>query len=758
MPQSLGRPRSTSSRKAALPIAALATVALWGANEWDADARTTSVPPPATQRAAELTPVPRSADQRTSVITSPTGSSIESYPTVYGQVQDALGGVIVGAKVQVVQYTLPKHRPALDPMPISLFSTRFEVLSDHDGQFALVVPPGRAEIRASAEGYSQEFQPITVPADQVRLALMPEGYISGIVRTPDGVPRAGVEVQALALDDTETRTPAAVFSDQSGSFVIAELGPGQYRLEARGPHHYGHTEAPLELPLGGYLRDVEVRLQTATQLFGNVFTGPDDQPCERGWVRLNKTQDQPDSGGDAAVGAEVRHSVGYQATLSESGGFELKGVRPGRYEVAVHCSGYCYKSGPKQLDLYATQEYHGPVRWEMAQGTALLVHVRDGRARPVTGVSLQLSRGESGHDSSSTTVLVTDEHGDAHVAGLPAGPYQLAAMGEPDAEKAQLILRPGQVQLEQTLHLTGSASLTLHVVNEQGRPIEDEALAVKLFRLNSLNSGPEPAGELPSASSSPPLLATAYGRGSFRASPLVAGDYRVSLSRPLLPADRGALDRVELDRDMERTLVVHVSRQVNMTGQVLDEQGTPMCDAWVTARAASSHGPVASSGRNIEVGGWRALTNAQGNFTLSGLSEGMHYLLNASVEGVGVARAPNVIANGQLVTLRLEPAARLEGKLIDPTGAPVSAIAVQLTHDANDARAGRIIGDGSQFVFDNLSCGKVHLMAIDDHGRIAKSDLVLTQGANPVQVALVVKSEPDGPPPTEVATGTTAQQ
>lgn len=667
---------------------------------------------------------------RSTVVPRAQGRSIPSgeSPTVRGQVQDALGGVVVGAKLEIIHHSATR--------------VVFDARSDHLGGFAMVVPSGRAEIRVSAVAYAQERRSITVPADHVRVALMPEGFISGVVRAPDGAVPAEVWVQVWALDAQGSRIVEPVVADRAGAFVVAGLGPGMYTLEARGLRHHGSIDAPLELTPGDHIRDVEIQLEPAAEVFGRVVAGSHGEPCEHGWVRLSLSQDPVGPLSAEAISARTMvHRLGYQASLEPAGGFRLNGVRPGNYDVALYCSGHTYKSGPRQLQVQPGQLEYGPLSYEMAPAATLLVHVWDGRDRPASGVALQLTRLPTKGEQSRTTVLVTDDEGDARTGELPAGRYRIATTDGTGAGPVEFVVAPGQVHEEQTLRLVGSAILELNVVDADGRPAGGEEIEAAIVQVTPEESVLEYLAAGNGARGAAPMRAMALGGGRYRAGPLVAGSYRVQLSCPLSAVERRQLDLVELQPGMERTVVVHLSRRARIEGRVFDVDGSPVSDAWVTASAVPPEGK-ATAGSGSQAGTHRALTDPEGYFALSGLSEDARYLLATRLSGGGVARLSNVVADGRMVMLRLQRSVRLEGELVDATGAPIRAVAVQLTRDQDehDSRVGRIVGDGSRFIFDDLPSGKVHLLAIGDQGRVAQNELEVPHGVRPFRTTLVAQA------------------
>jgi Carboxypeptidase regulatory-like domain len=121
-----------------------------------------------------------------------------------------------------------------------------------DGQFAVEdLTDGNYSVVASAPGYFRERPPadkdtvnIYHPGDSINLVLTLGGVITGAIRSADGAPVVGVEVQAVKVLEVDNRVVADPFtlarrSDDRGVYRIFGLVPGTYLVRAGGSSRVG---------------------------------------------------------------------------------------------------------------------------------------------------------------------------------------------------------------------------------------------------------------------------------------------------------------------------------------------------------------------------------------------------------------------------------------------------------------------------------------------------------------------------------------
>jgi hypothetical protein len=186
-------------------------------------------------------------------------------------------------------------------------------LSGADGHFRLEgLLPGSVRLLAEAPAHGPAAIDLALSGDRSDLTIeLPVGArVQGVVRSAAGVPVAGAEVAALVTG--QEGSSAVARSDGEGRFVLAELGPGQLRVEAVHPLGRGLT-GPLPLAAGEALT-VDVRLGSGARV--------------RGTVRFDD--------GAPAPGVRVFAGRPQRETFTDPGGrYELGPLEPGALAVTA---------------------------------------------------------------------------------------------------------------------------------------------------------------------------------------------------------------------------------------------------------------------------------------------------------------------------------------------------------------------------------------------------------------------------------------
>ena len=239
------------------------------------------------------------------------------------------------------------------------------VETDAAGRFTFRnVPPGRYAIQVRREGYfgpllhgaSQPFASrlITLSEGQsiqdVHLDLIPGATVSGRVFDDRGVPVPGADVSAMRITYDHGRrflTSVRRRADEHGEYRLFWLAPGEYYVRAdlapgvasgsdgtsRTTYFPNTADLDTAQPIvlaGGAERtavDISLRTTPAATIRGKIIDG------------LSNTQ----SGGFSLVPQDPNIPFDAMASLASNmnlgtGGFEIRGVRPGSYELVVRAN------------------------------------------------------------------------------------------------------------------------------------------------------------------------------------------------------------------------------------------------------------------------------------------------------------------------------------------------------------------------------------------------------------------------------------
>ena len=142
------------------------------------------------------------------------------------------------------------HRAdALDPLghggiSVEALRTPHATLSTSEGRFVLDVPPEALTLRFSAPGYGTVTLDVPRPVPELTTSLDGEVTLVGrpgaaegsVTLTRFGTPGALIEV-TLRLLDAGGRLTAQAQPADDGRFILSDLGPGAYTLEAS---HFGY--------------------------------------------------------------------------------------------------------------------------------------------------------------------------------------------------------------------------------------------------------------------------------------------------------------------------------------------------------------------------------------------------------------------------------------------------------------------------------------------------------------------------------------
>ena len=658
-----------------------------------------------------------------------------------GTVVDVGGGPIENVAISIERES--------DGNLIDFNRVGFPAVSDAEGRFVVQVPDGVYQVSAWHADYTGDSASADVAGGprSVELRLVPAGTIEGVVRAAQG----GAPVEGAIVSDGGIEGALggdAALTDEAGRFRLTHLRPGAHKLEAVAAGHATREPVKVELGIGEALTGVEIRVDRAYKITG--FVVPKDDP--------KRALD------GVMVAAYSLNPMGFHVATGPSevdGYFEIFGVKPGSYTLG------------------SVAEEALP---EILGGPSVTVDKTD-----VTGVVIQLDRGVElrGRVDPPTVAAITLTLADDEPSMLgmlanlgnmfvrsrsdlrgeftlrPVKPGKLRVVAEAlDGSRGQLDVDVGARGLDGVVvALAPRASVSGRIVDARGTPLRSGTVEYQprrrkddgpMFSFSERGRTQAPIGE----------------DGTYTLRGLDGGEYDVRVLDRGMSVVRWA-DTVDGKKyePVRKTITAAVAnlghdyvvelRDGVLRGVVVDPDGGPIADAWVTATPKREsdaeswfHRPEeqpnervgvvpalprdpAPEGDDFEFGfarGEPALTDELGRFELTGLARRTYTLRVEALKGSARARLSGV-AVGSDVRLQVAPLAELTGT-VRSGGTPVARYELQVKHrtgggfDRDNETVDR--PDGT-FHLDHLDPGDYTLTVTADAGRLAH-ELALKAG------------------------------
>lgn len=455
---------------------------------------------------------------------------------VVGRIVDGRGEPLSGARVllfkrrdQVIREFVEREGRRyrlLDRRPIEV-----EIGPGGDGRFRIdSVVPGRWEIVVvhpdlAPYGPSAFEVPEGGTVDLRSITLAPGGRLAGRVTDTDARPVEGARLEAGPVSRTtwyrdDPFPSARGASDAEGRFELTGLPLGEpVELIAEHSDHRGARIAAVELPLD---RPLLVELSPGGRIFGRVV-GLDGEPLERADVRAWAIHSSSPSVGTATTGAD--------------GGFEIKALATGTFNVQVEAPGYPrHEAGGVEV---AEGERSGPleVRLEAAEVSGrILAPDRTAAADVAVVVDYQRSVASLGPEPFTYSAGIhwrdrsqarTDSRGEFVIRGLKPGRATIVVEHESLGDAAaEIDLRAGVNPIE--LRLQTSGRIHGRVVDVHGSPVAN-AWVTLAPATKPARGWAGRARRFPLAQSPGQAVA---GDGGFVFRRLARGEYRLQAAAP----------------------------------------------------------------------------------------------------------------------------------------------------------------------------------------------------------------------------------
>lgn len=604
--------------------------------------------------------------------------------TLAGRVLDIGGGGVEGAVVRAK----PRGGPT------------YAALTDAEGGYAVTLPDGSYGITAWEADYQPAEDFVVVAGDDRTsdLTLVPGAAIFGtVIDRVSGKPVAGATVsfsmeraRALGGSSRRARDDELAITGPDGTFALRQLGAAEYQLEAVADHRASRAAASVSLAIAEQLTDVVVIVESAANAKGVVLDA-EERPVPDVDVEAVSMGDLP----------PVRGRTG------ADGSFVLAGLGVGKYSMIVAGEGILTSTMETTFDV-GTEDVDG-LRVPVQRGTTLR-----GRVQPAMAAQVSLRPGTSVTGFAVFTVgrKAKDAFGPSAADGtfaltsVPTGSWRvIATAADGSYGEAEVTITDAGLE-DVVVELTPRATVRGVVVDEAGEAIAGAKVSI------------EPEG--------PPGPVRADGitdetdeNGRFELVGVVEGKHRV------LANDRhgsrllevgAALDRpgtpVEVEDGAAPSVRLEVTRPAGeVAGEILDADGGPHADAWVTLSPASGEGFRGRFGRVRAP----TVSGPDGTFRFEGLPDGRYTVAVASRKGDAVAEVSDVEVGTTDLQVQLEALASLAGK-VTSGGRPVTQFEVH----AGIELGRTFVSDDGRFSVERLDPKELEITIVAAQGAVTR--------------------------------------
>ncbi|HEY4592875.1 MAG TPA: carboxypeptidase regulatory-like domain-containing protein, partial [Thermoanaerobaculia bacterium] len=635
-----------------------------------------------------------------------------------GIVVDEAGQPVVGARLKAS----PKEGPRAYRSAAAWGSGGF-ARSAASGRFRLAGLTAGViyELRAEREGFAPSRVELPArqagaPAPDLRVVLHPGRTAFGMVIDGRRRPVAGAEVSLrptlpadLIARARELRNPERIpaSTGASGRFEMKNLPAGTFDLTVRARGFAPITVPALAIPEGKGATDLgTVQLAPGGAVHGMVVD-PQGEPIADAEVQAKGA----DRDGQAFRESRPGDVGAGSAVTAADGSFTLEDLAPGvALDVSVTHPGY----GPGGAPGVAVPS-ETPIRVVLQPVARVSGHVLGPDGKPVAGASVALHEsprrlGGAFFQASSRHLHegVTDDEGAFAFADVAPGPFQMSASapGHQRAELRGLEVKPGQDLSGIAIQLPAGATVEGRVTSTEGKPLAEAQVIVADAAVNGM-----------------------LGYSPFRGATDDGGQYRIEGIPPgphTLEASAEGYRRAV--RDVEaaaepRKVDFQLDRGLEISGRVVDDEGTPVADAGVSLFRAGGEPQGAP-------------TEADGTFRLSGVEDG-DYVLQAVKRGYSSGPVRKVTVAGAPVSgieLKLNPSeGTITGRL---TGLEFSQLARVRVWVSASFNVGAVDAEGS-YRISHLAPGPWKVQAtVPDTPLHAEGEVTLEPGASEARLDL----------------------
>ncbi len=609
-----------------------------------------------------------------------------------GAISDLTGGTVAAAIVHVFPLSvtgLDRRRSA-------------SAQSDDAGHYQLNLGAGRYLVQALHTDYVPKSQVVEIGAGAQTLdfGLSPGAVVEGVVHhlgTGEIVPGARVSYSTKRVSRfnifSDSVGGGSVRADAQGHFRISGLHSGSLELSARGDNAATSEPTLVALGIAEQVTDVHLYLASAFRIAGRVIDAANKEPIAGIAVSAN------------------REGVGVPALgLSDAEGrFEISGLPAGKYRLQGEGKPYLRELFGSSIEL---NDDVGDALIELSKGAMVI-----GRVEPagVAEIRVDLSA-IKGFDSNAFMSALSEEDGTFEFGPVHPASFRLQAKSTQGQLGSADVVVPSEGLTDVVISMKDGSSISGTVVDATGTAQSDVKVSLR----------PDTGGRSVSivVNGQDMMASSAHTSpdGSFKITGLKEGAYKMSVldnqGEALQWANSEAGNAKAATRYVPKTVSLSaqqessdhrlqvVNRDAKIVGTVIGPDGKAAPDVWVTASSSRAEamamppmprpaggprpeggpgeegtrsesvstvvmvtsdedegdhgGPGLDLGRGGELP--PVLTDAKGEFTISGLREGKYDLV---AEGMrGSARGfTDAAQTGEDATIQLLELTRIEGKV-----------------------------------------------------------------------------------------------
>ncbi len=602
---------------------------------------------------------------------------------LFGRVVDSQSGYVANAIISLI--------PARDGYGISSPSKAYSAAADDQGEFEIIVRPGRYRVAVSAAGYAElgeERLAVLYDTEKV-FRLSPAGYLRGqvvLAATGESVPNSDLS----AVLPRVSRAFRAL-GDADGKFQLEALPSGVYSLSARKGALVGNVSNVLVLP--GKTVEAIVRVSEGLHLNGRIVVEGGKTLQSAGRVTLRRRAD-PRSGDVTAVAAA-------------DGAFFMSGIAAGDYMILGNAEGYpsiWYEvSLGKSIDNYVVR---------LLAPTSVVGRVTFAE-RPLGGAVVRL-KGLAASGASSFRVQIerdamADKDGRFSFRGLQAGTYEINASSKEGAGVSPTVNLQHGEEREMDIAIGAGGTIFGRAVFTNGQPAPNVAFSIILTGV-----GAEVGTAISDVNGD--FLVRVPSNETHARFLIKSPDSRVEIRPSSVVVLPGAREKIE----------VTVSQgEAELTGVVTGPSGDPEADATVLASPVNQTSSISS---RI----FRTSSDDRGAFRIPEIPGGK-YVVWAEKPGLPPTAHLECSTGIPCLTVRFQSSASVSGTVRGiPENGEVVRVFLLTPGPGPDSeplirRQVQSGADGA-FHFAHLSNGEYLLLAVSGAGWAGRQSLSISTG------------------------------